>query len=56
MGLKVWSNLGPTNQISKSPFSDDFLKNMPKVKSIVDPHIFREGGRIQKVALKLLKI
>ena len=31
MGLKFWVNLGPTNKISKSPFSGDFQKIMPKV-------------------------
>ena len=39
MSLKVWSNLGPTNQILKSPFSGDFPKIMPKVyrSGILEP-------------------
>ena len=31
MSLKVWSNLGLANQISKSPFLGDFPKIVPKV-------------------------
>ena len=42
MSLKVRSNSGLANQISKSPFSGDFPKMMPKV-------VFFDGNLLENI-------